>query len=100
MLFYLELDPNQIDEDLTTFDLYLKDNQTIITKQQYTSTIISIYIFKIEEGEYKKEMNDMKSIVSLMTKASVRKESIGIKISDSFWDDMEMFFISINLKLA
>ncbi len=44
-------------------------------------------------------MNDMKSIVSLMTEISVGKESIGIKISDSFWNDMEMFFISINLKL-
>ncbi len=61
--------------------------------------MISIYIFKIRKGEYKEEMSDMKSIASLMIKVSIRKESIGIEISDSFQNNMEMFLISINLKL-
>ncbi len=101
ILSYLELDPNQTDEDLTTLDLYLKDNQAIMTKQRYIqSTTISIHMFKIEEGEYRKEMSDTKSITSLIAEASVRKESIGIETSDSSWNDIEMFLISINLKLV
>ncbi len=46
--------------------------------------MISIHIFKMKKGEYKEEMNDMKSIASLMIEVSIRKESIGIEISDSF----------------
>ncbi len=57
-------------------------------------------MFKMGEGEYREEMSDMKSIVLLMAEASVGEGSIGIKVSDSFWDDMEMFLISINPKLA
>ncbi len=83
MLSYLELDPNQTDEDLATFDLYLKDNQATITKQRHIPITVSIYTFKIEEGEYRKEMNDTKSIASLMAEAFVGEELIGIEASDS-----------------
>ncbi len=57
-------------------------------------------MFKIGEGEYREEMSDTKFIASLMTEAFVKKELIRIEVSDSFWDDVEMFFISINLKLV
>ncbi len=83
ILSYLELDPNQADEDLAILDLYLKDNQATMTKQRYISTTVSIHIFKIGEREYRKEMNNTKSIASLMIKASVGEESIGIETSDS-----------------
>ncbi len=85
MLFYLELDLNQTDEDLVILDFYLKDNQAIMIKQRHIQSItISIHIFKMRKGEYKEEMSDMKFIVSLMTEVSVGEESIGIEISDSF----------------
>ncbi len=101
MLSYLELDPNQADEDPAMLDLYLKDNQVTMTKQRYIQpTTVSIHIFKMGEGEYRKEMSDMKSIASLMAEAFVREGSIGIEISDSSWDNMEMFLISINPKLV
>ncbi len=99
MLSYLELDPNQTDENLATLNLYLKDNQATMTKQRHISITISIHIFKMEEGEYRKKMSNTKSIVSLMTEASVEKESIGTEVSDSSWNNMEMFLISINPKL-
>ncbi len=44
-------------------------------------------------------MSDTKSIASLMIETSVGEESIGTETSDSFWDNVEMFLISINLKL-
>ncbi len=45
-------------------------------------------------------MSDMKSIVSLITEAFVREKSIKTETSDSSWNNMEIFLISINLKLA
>ncbi len=101
MLSYLELDPNQANEDPATLDLYLKDNQTTMTKQRYIQpTTISIHIFKIKEGEYREEMNDMKSIASLMAETSIKKKLIETETLDSSWNDMKMFLISINPKLV